>query len=133
MLWRNNGNATFTEWTEQEGFAGLNSSARAMLSDINNDRAVDLVVTGAGSSPVIYEIAREGPFKPVSLYTDANLAATQSISIFDFNKDGWMDVALTHAGTPSLSLWRNLDGEHFEQVALPIRDAAGAWGVIPRM
>ncbi len=51
------------------------------------------------------------------------------LAVLDFNKDGWMDVAVTHAGSPGLSLWRNVDGKSFERVPLPINDANRAWGV----
>lgn len=129
VLWRNNGNSTFTEWTGPMGLAGDKSTVSTTLSDINNDRAVDLVVTGAAASPVIYENAREGKFKQVALYSDAGMAATRGVYIFDFNKDGWMDVAVTHAGAPGVSLWKNKDGEHFERVALPLQDAKAAWGL----
>ena len=50
VLWRNNGNGTFTEWTGPTALGGSGSTLTAVLSDINNDRAVDLVVTGSGGS-----------------------------------------------------------------------------------
>ena len=131
ILWRNNGNSTFTDWTSAAGLGGTTSTTGATLSDLNNDRAVDLVVTGAGASPSVYENAREGPFKQWPVYTEKDLAATRGVSIFDFNKDGLMDVAVTHAGAPGVSLWRNVDGKHFERVPLPITDATGAWGITP--
>ena len=40
-----------------------------------------------------------------------------------------MDVALTHAGAPGVSLWRNVEGKRFERVPLPISDATRGWGV----
>jgi TolA-binding protein len=129
VLWRNNGNSTFTEWTGPTGLAGKESTAGATLSDINNDRAIDLVVAGADSSPTIYLNQREGKFVPVSLYTGERLSATRGVTVFDFNKDGWMDVAVTHAGAPGISLWRNVDGKSFERVALPLKDATAAWGL----
>jgi hypothetical protein len=131
VLWRNNGNSTFTEWTSPTGLADSAESASAILSDINNDRAVDLVVTGYGASPTIFENQREGPFRPVALYDDSTLPATRGVSTLDFNKDGWMDVAVTHAGTPGLSLWENLQGKHFERVSLPLKNVTGAWGLTP--
>ena len=42
VLWRNNGNKTFTEWTEPTGLGGSGKTAAAILTDFNNDRAVDL-------------------------------------------------------------------------------------------
>src|ERR1035438_9145283 len=53
VLWRNNGNNTFTNWTKQAGIEGAGATTSVVLSDINNDRAVDLVVTGAGSAPTV--------------------------------------------------------------------------------
>jgi tetratricopeptide (TPR) repeat protein len=129
VLWRNNGNSTFTEWTGPTGLAGTGSSASAILSDINNDRAVDLVVTGP--APTIFENQREGAFRRVALYEDGNLPATRGVITLDFNKDGWMDVAVTHAGAPGLTLWRNIDGKKFERVSLPMEDATAALGLTP--
>ena len=50
FLWRNNGNGTFTKWTAEAGLQGEGSTTSAVLSDINNDRAVDLVVTNANGN-----------------------------------------------------------------------------------
>jgi tetratricopeptide (TPR) repeat protein len=129
VLWRNNGNSTFTEWTSPTDLAGNAESASAILSDINNDRAIDLVVTGRGASPIIFENQREGAFRQVALYDDGALPATRGISVLDFNKDGWMDVAVTHADAPGLTLWRNVEGKRFERVSLPLKDVTGAWGL----
>ena len=132
VLWRNNGNSTFTEWTGPTGLAGQGTTTQAVLSDINNDRAVDLVVTGDSGAPTVYFNQREGAFRPMPLYTDTSLSPTRGISVFDFNKDGWMDVAVTHAGAPGLSLWRNIDGKQFERVPLPLpAGVTGGWGVTP--
>src|SRR5215831_5998614 len=129
VLWRNNGNSTFTNWTKQAGFAGEGATTSVVLSDVNNDRAVDLVVTGGSSSPTVYLNQREGPFKAMPLYTDAGLSPSIGAYVFDYNKDGWMDVALTHAGAPGVSLWRNVDGKKFERVPLPITDATRGLGI----
>ena len=131
VLWRNNGNSTFTEWTAQTGLAGSASTLGAELSDINNDRAVDLVVSDAEGSPQLYQNQREGAFKQVALYADTSLASTRALAIADFNKDGWMDVAVTHVGSPGVSVWRNVDGTHFERVPLSLSGVTGAWGVTP--
>ncbi|HVT97457.1 MAG TPA: CRTAC1 family protein, partial [Acidobacteriaceae bacterium] len=130
VLWRNNGNSTFTEWTGPTGLAGNGSTTQAMLSDINNDRAVDLVVTSDKGAPTVYLNQREGAFKALPLYTDASLRATRGVAVFDFDKDGWMDVAVTHAGSPGLTLWRNVDGEKFGRVPLPLpANVIDAFGV----
>jgi tetratricopeptide (TPR) repeat protein len=131
VLWRNNGNSTFTEWTAPTGLGGTGSTFAAILSDLNNDRAVDLLVTGSAGAPIFYANQREGPFLATPLYDDATLSPAIGVTVLDFDKDGWMDVALTHAGAPGVSLWRNVEGKHFERVPLPITDAIGGYGITP--
>ncbi|MBS1804471.1 MAG: VCBS repeat-containing protein [Acidobacteria bacterium] len=133
VLWRNNGNKTFTEWTEQAGLGGTGKSSTAILTDFNNDRAVDFAVTGDGPSPVLFVNPREGKYPQQPLY-DAKLPATEGIAVFDFNKDGWMDIAVTHAGAPGLTLWRNVTdaqggNRKFERVPLTLSGATRAWGL----
>ncbi len=156
VLWRNNGNKTFTEWTEPTGLGGRGRTAAAILTDFNNDRAVDLAVTGDGAAPLIYVNPREGKYPTQALYSsdggvgkspgaqsDAlagkkaeNLPPTVGIAVLDYNKDGWMDIAVTHAGEPGVTLWRNIEGPNrvgrrFERVDLPIHGASRGWGVTP--
>ncbi len=136
VLWRNNGNGTFTEQTEPTGLGGSGKTAAAILTDFNNDRAVDLAVTGDGHSPQIYVNPREGKYPTQPLYTNAKLPPTVGIAVLDYNKDGWMDIAVTHAGTPGLTLWRNVEGpdhisRRFERVALPLKDVVRGWGLTP--
>jgi len=129
VLWRNNGNGTFTNWTEQAGLGGEGTTLSATLSDLNNDRAVDLLVTGSGPAPTFFANPREGPFKSSPLFADAGLPPTLGAVVLDFNKDGWMDVALTHAGSPGITLWRNVQGKRFERVPLPVENVTAGWGL----
>jgi tetratricopeptide (TPR) repeat protein len=134
VLWRNNGNKTFTEWTEPTGLGGSGKTAAAILTDFNNDRAVDIAVTGDGPAPLIYVNPREGKYPTQRLFDDANLPPTTGIAVLDYNKDGWMDIAVTHAGSPGITLWRNVEGpdhvgRRFERVDLPLKDALRGWGV----
>jgi tetratricopeptide (TPR) repeat protein len=136
VLWRNNGNKAFTEWTEPTGLGGSGRTASVILTDFNNDRAVDLAMTGDGPAPLIYVNPREGKYPTQPLYESEKLPPTVGIAVLDYNKDGWMDIAVTHAGAPGLTLWRNVAGPHnvgrrFERVALPLQGALRGWGVTP--
>ena len=135
VLWRNNGNKTFAEWTEPTGLGGAGMTAAAILTDFNNDRAVDIATTGDGAAPLIYVNPREGKYPTQPLY-DQKLPPTVGIAVLDFNKDGWMDIAVTHAGGPGLTLWRNVEGPNhigrrFERVDLPLSDAVRGSGLMP--
>jgi tetratricopeptide (TPR) repeat protein len=136
VLWRNNGNKTFTEWTEPPGLGGSGKTAAAILTDFNNDRAVDIAVTGDGPAPLIYVNPREGKYPTQALYGGDKLPATTGIAVLDYNKDGSMDIAVTHEGAPGLTLWKNVDGpdhigRQFERVELPLKSALRGWGVTP--
>ncbi|MGA6956246.1 MAG: FG-GAP-like repeat-containing protein, partial [Candidatus Acidiferrales bacterium] len=131
ILWRNNGNGTFTDWTSQAGLAGSGPSVGAIGSDINNDRAIDFVVTGWQKSPVVYLNPREGLFRAETPWSSDMPAPTAGVVALDFDKDGWMDLAFTHWGAPGLSLWRNVQGKSFERVTLPDLEWMRAWGVAP--
>ncbi|MGD0548894.1 MAG: CRTAC1 family protein, partial [Terracidiphilus sp.] len=148
VLWRNNGNKTFTEWTEPTGLGGSGKTNAAILTDFNNDRAVDVVVTSfacggtdaacATIAPTIYINPREGKYPTQPLFKGIQplqeVTPTVGIAVLDYNKDGWMDIAVTHAGMPGLTLWRNVEGPNhigrqFEPIALPLKDALRGWGV----
>jgi len=136
VLWRNNGDGTFTEQTDPTGLGGSGSTAAAILTDFNNDRAVDLATTGDGPAPLIYINPREGKYPIQPLYEHADLPPTTGVAVLDFNKDGWMDFAVTHAGAPGLTLWRNVEGPNrvgrrFERVELPLHGALRGWGITP--
>src|SRR5450631_2122477 len=134
LMWRNNGNGTFTDVTESTGLHGVDTSLAAIGTDFNNDRAVDLVVTGSNVpnglmgaySPVFYQNPREGKFWE---YSPLKLRAPSiALAAFDFNHDGWIDFAFTSA-EPALSLWQNNQGKTFDQVPLPKVDWVRAYGV----
>ncbi|HYL96393.1 MAG TPA: FG-GAP-like repeat-containing protein, partial [Terriglobales bacterium] len=127
VLWRNNGNSTFTDVTASTGLAGSGSSVAAVGTDFNNDRAIDLVVTGSQTN--IYANPREGKFAALQPWPGATPEAAAGVAVFDFDKDGWMDLAFTHSKAPGLTLWRNENGEKFEPVTLPKLDWTRAWGV----
>ncbi|MGC1461341.1 MAG: FG-GAP-like repeat-containing protein [Terracidiphilus sp.] len=136
VLWRNNGNGTFTEQSEETGLGGSSDTAAAILTDFNNDRAVDLAITGKGPSPLIYVNPREGKYPTQPLFEDANLPPSVGIAVLDYDKDGWMDIAVSHAGAPGLTLWRNVEapdhvGRRFVRVELPLKDAIRGWGLTP--
>src|SRR5262249_18675042 len=119
-LWRNNGNGTFTNWTAESGLSGGGQPGiAAIASDINNDRATDLVLTGGTQPARVFSNPREGPFRQSQPWDSPFPASPVGVVAFDFNKDGFMDLAFTHGSQPGLSLWKNVGGTKFERVAIP--------------
>ncbi len=129
VMWRNNGNGTFTAVPEV-GMAGNTGSIAALGTDYNNDRAVDVVLTGGSRGATIFENQREGMFKVQELWPDRGPERATGVAVLDFDHDGWMDLAFTHSTDPGLTLWRNNRSKSFEQVNFPAPDWVRAYGVV---
>src|SRR5882762_2534628 len=131
ILWRNNGNSTFTNVSEETALGVGATGAGVVATDFNNDRAIDFVVAGGEAGAAIYLNPREGKFAALAGmdFTKENLPATVGVVAFDFDKDGWMDLAFTHAGAPGISLWRNVEGKRLERVRLPDFGWKRGWGI----
>ena len=131
ILWRNNGNSTFTDVSAESGLGLDATGAGLVTTDFNNDRAIDFVFAGGSDGASIYLNPREGKFTalPAIDFKKENLPPAVGVVAFDFNKDGWMDLAFTHAGAPGISLWHNVDGKRLERVPLPDFGWQRGWGV----
>ncbi len=133
MLWRNNGNSTFKDVSAETALGLAATGAGVVTTDFNNDRAVDFVIAGGPAGASIYLNPREGKFTPLGGidFSKEKLPPAVGVVAFDFNKDGWMDLAFTHAGAPGISLWRNVEGKGLERVALPDLGWQRGWGIAP--
>jgi tetratricopeptide (TPR) repeat protein len=123
LLFRNNGNGTFTDVTEETGFG--NGAHVALATDFNNDRAIDLVTVGA--KPSLLTNPREGKWPRSEPWDESETVAA---AIADFNKDGWMDVAFARAAAPAVTLWRNVEGRSAKSEPLPDLGLARANAIV---
>ena len=129
-LWRNNGDGTFTDWTAQAGLGGDGRGGiAAIASDLNNDRAIDFVLTGSREAPAVLTNPREGPFRRSQPWDSPFPPDPAGVVAFDFNKDGFMDLAFTHWSRPGLSLWKNNGGTRFERTTIPELQWLRGWGL----
>src|SRR5437899_1565926 len=131
LLWRNNGNSTFTDVSAETALGIAATGGGVVTTDFNNDRAIDFVIAGGAGGASIYLNPREGKFTPLPGidFSKENLPPAVGVVAFDFNKDGWMDLAFTHAGAPGISLWRNVEGKRLERVPLPELRWQIGWGI----
>jgi tetratricopeptide (TPR) repeat protein len=131
VLWRNNGNSTFTDVSVETALGIDATGGGVVITDFNNDRAIDFVIAGGNDGASIFLNPREGKFTPLPAidFKKENLPPAVGVVAFDFDKDGWMDLAFTHAGAPGISLWRNVDGKRLERVRLPDFGWQRGWGI----
>ena len=129
VMWRNNGNGTFTDVTDATGLSAAPSFG-AIGTDYNNDRAVDILVARRPfNSPVLFENPREGKFLPLELWSKSFFVSGGGIAPLDFDHDGWIDVSFSNDGPRGLSLWRNQQGKTAVEVALPSLNWTRGYGV----
>jgi Flp pilus assembly protein TadD len=131
ILWRNNGNSTFTDVSAETALGFEATGAGVVTTDFNNDRAIDFLVAGGSDGASILLNPREGKFTPLPAidFKKESLPPAVGAVAFDFNKDGWMDLAFTHAGAPGISLWRNVEGKRLARVSLPDFGWQKGWGL----
>ena len=131
VLWRNNGNSTFTDVSAATALGIAATGGGVVTTDFNNDRAIDFVIAGGKPGVSILLNPREGEFAQLTGvdFGKENLPAAVGVVAFDFDKDGWMDLAFTHAGAPGISLWRNVEGKRLERVPLPDFGWQRGWGI----
>ncbi|HVZ16217.1 MAG TPA: FG-GAP-like repeat-containing protein, partial [Terriglobales bacterium] len=121
QMWRNNGNSTFTDITSDLGFSSEGNSYAAVGSDVNNDRAVDIVISG---EPVqFFKNPREGKWNP-----DQLSFSSVGLAVADYNKDGSMDWAIAEPNG-TVALVRNEHGRNFVPAELPNFNWQHAWGI----
>lgn len=143
ILYRNDGNFTFTDVTKQAGVGGGNDPlsivADALWFDFDNDGWRDLLVVRFGT-PLLHRNRGDGTFEDVSARTGMTTFANSIAAIaFDYDNDGRLDVLLGNyfkaenllaledphvlpndldnaVNGGGISLWRNLGGGRFEDV-----------------
>ncbi len=124
---RNNGDGTFADVTVERGLA-VSNSVGVTASDLNNDRADRPGLHGRDGLGR-HQPARRASTRALDAFKPDGPAGTRGVVAFDFDKDGWMDLAFSHSGAPGVSLWRNIAGTAFEKVDLPPSSFTQAFGV----
>src|SRR5262249_53867504 len=93
VLYRNNGNGTFTDVTEKAGLGGKGWGGDVAVFDFNEDGRLDLLVTNMFGASQLYRNNGDGTFSDV---TRDVLGRTSWGAIgskaFDFNNDGQLDL-----------------------------------------
>ena len=152
ILWRNNGDGTFTDVALELGVTGVASSCldssrylpeipsdaqklkkmafQTVWFDYNNDNLPDLFVATEELPSPLYRNRGDGTFAEVT--AEAGLcrsASNMGVAVGDYNNDGFIDLYVTNEGANYL--WRNNGDGTFRQDAniLGVEDAKSlGWG-----
>jgi hypothetical protein len=91
-LYRNNGNGTFSDVTEQAGVAANIYGMAAIAADFDNDGFVDLFVTGYGKA-ILYHNNGDGTFTDLTGKAGIKVEGWSISSAWlDYDRDGCVDL-----------------------------------------
>jgi tetratricopeptide (TPR) repeat protein len=93
-LFHNNGDGTFTEVTEQAGLSTLYPTIGGAWGDYDNDGRPDLFLSNGLGRSQLYRNNGDGTFTDVSRQAGIDAIAFGSPAFWwDFDNDGWLDIA----------------------------------------
>ena len=101
-LFRNNGDGTFTDVTEQAGVAGIGYSMGVAAGDYDNDGFVDLYIAGVNGNQLLHNNGN-GTFTDVTakagvggMVPGLGKAWAVTAGWFDYNNDGLLDLLVVN-------------------------------------
>ena len=101
VLYRNNGDGTFTNTAEIAGVADTGNSLGTAWGDYDKDGYIDLHVVNFGQSNVLYRNNGDGTFTDVTPTTGMNLPVTDAFVTFflDVDNDADLDIFISNSGS----------------------------------
>jgi len=98
------GNGSFTTITTYS--TGEYSAPQSIaINDFNNDSRLDVVVANYGTNSVGVLLGYgNGTFSTVMIYLTGEDSSSSSVTVGDFNNDGYLDIAVANYGTNSVGV-----------------------------
>lgn len=124
ILYRNNGDGTFTDVTKKAGIAAsLGKGLGVVCGDIDNDGDVDIFVANDTTPNFLYRNNDDGTFTEDALFAGVALSeegraySGMGTNLGDFDNDGYMDIVITNFQDQVNSLYRNAQNGFFNDVS----------------
>ena len=126
LLYRNNGDGTFTDVSEDSGVAAAEGGygMTAVAADLDGDGWTDIYVA-CDSTPSFFfrnnhdgTFSEEGMERGVALNEDGMEQAGMGLAVGDYNSDGSLDIFKTHFADDTNVLYRNDGRAHFDDVTI---------------
>ena len=115
-IYRNNGNGTFTDVSQEVGLTSLGRGLGAIWTDVDNDGWLDLYIANDREVNFLYHNNGNGTFTEIgelnglALNEHGDTESSMGIDTADYDNDGDLDVILTHYQAETNTLYQN-DGK----------------------
>jgi hypothetical protein len=116
MLFRNNGDGTFTDVSDKSGVAKSQGTygLGVLVADFNNDGWSDVYVANDSAPAALYRNNKDGAFTDIGVESgcafsvDGKPQAGMGVSAGDYDRDGWLDIFKTNFSGDTSTLYRNV-------------------------
>jgi hypothetical protein len=126
VLYRNNGNGTFTDASREAGIAGHKGNGLGVVAgDYDDDGLPDVFVANDTTPNFLFHNEGRGVFREVALPSGVAVAADgrpragMGTDFGDYDGDGDLDLFVTNHEMEAHTLFRNLGKGLFEDVTFP--------------
>jgi hypothetical protein len=122
ILFRNNGDGTFTDVSESSGILSANGTygLGVLTGDFDNDGWPDIYVANDSTASALYQNRKNGKFTDIAmeagcaLSADGKPQAGMGVSAADYDMDGNLDIVKTNFAGDTPSLYHNVGNATFE-------------------
>jgi hypothetical protein len=112
VLYRNNGDGTFTDVSVQSRIAGNGRGMGCLATDFDGDGWIDILVANDAEANALWHNRHDGTFEDVAaawgiaVNGEGQVEANMGIAHGDYDGDGRQDVVITHFFGEHITLWR---------------------------
>ena len=126
ILYRNNGDGTFTDITAKSGISGADGKGLGIVcGDIDNDGDVDIFVANDTTPNFLYfndsgaaiKMTENALFAGVALSEEGRAYSGMGANLGDFDNDGYLDIVITNFQDQTNSLYHNAQSEFFNEMS----------------
>jgi enediyne biosynthesis protein E4 len=137
LLYRNNGNGTFTDVSVSSGIAAFLGTGMGVISaDYDKDGDTDIFVGNDLRPNSLFQNDGTGRFKEVAALVGlaydglGNVHGTMGVECADWNNDGWLDFYTTAYHRQVAPLYQNVKGAYFDDVSRQTGAGSGSYSTV---
>ena len=138
ILYRNNGDGTFRDVSEKAGVSDVTPSygLGAIWSDYDNDGDLDLYVANDQMANFLFRNQGDGTFEETGLFAgaafsdDGTAQGSMGVDFGDYDRDGLLDIYITHFSDDYNTLFRNLGQGRFRDMTRGAGLTFSSWPMV---